>query len=488
MSEIAPPLPRTEPSEDLEGRLVISPRVIIGGVWHLFISMRFGLVLILFLAVLGLVGTLLMQAPAGLKSDPQQYDAWLQTLRPKYGGWTGVFEALGFFAIFSSIWFQGTAILLMASTLACSVNRGPILWRQARHPRMDQSEAFFARAPLRASIDTPLDTDAAVDVLRQSFRAKGYRTVVERDERGIHVLGDRFRWGPFGTVIAHLSLVVVVAGVLIGSAFGFRDSGFAVPIGTRVDVGYGSGLTVVARSFTDTYNSENGAPSDYESDLVVYRGQDQVAAQTIRVNQPLTVGDVSFYQSFFGPAAQMRIADASGAVIYTGGVPLLWNTKDETERAGRFDLPSEGLTAFVVSAASGKVSTTIKPGQVQVELYKSGTSTPVGIAILNQGKPAVVGGLTATFEREQQFTGLIVAKDPGVPLVWGGSALLVIGMCIVFFLRNRRTWALVRPREGGGSTVRIGAVVRHDAVFESEFQQYITALTRALAGRTDARG
>ncbi len=483
MSEIAPPLPRTESVDDVDGGLAISPRAILERVWHLFISMRFGLVLILIIAVLGLIGTLLMQEPAGLRSDPGARAAWVESLRPKYGGWTGIFDVLGFYDIFGSIVFQATAILLMASVVACSLHRGPFLWRQARHPRVGQSKAFFERAPLRATIDTPLDADAAVDALRRSFRARGYRTVVARDERGIHVLGDRFRWGPFGTVIAHVSLVIVIAGVLLGSAFGFRDTGFAVPIGTRVDVGYGTGLTIVARSFTDTYSNENGAPSDYQSDLVVYRGQEQLAAKTIRVNEPLEVGGVTFYQSFFGPAAQMKVADATGAVVYAEGVPLLWDTRDETERAGRFDLPSEDLTVFVISAASGKVSKDIRPGQVQVELYRTGVSTPVAMAVIDQGKPATVGGLTVTFEREQQFTGLIVAKDPGVPLVWGGSALLVVGMCIVLFFRNRRAWALIQPRDDGGSTARIAAIVRHDAAFEKAFQEYVAAVTRAVAGR-----
>ena len=177
---------------------------------------------------------------------------------------------------------------------------------------------------------------------------------VEREGDTIHVFADRFRWGPFGTVIAHLSLIVILVGVLVGSAFGFRDTGFAAPIGTKVDVGYGTGLTLVAKSFTDTYSAENGAPSDYQSDLLVYSGEQQVAAQTIRVNQPLRVGDVTFYQSFFGPATAITVKDASGAIVYDEEVPLLWNSKDDTERIGRFDLPDQGLQMFVVSAASGK--------------------------------------------------------------------------------------------------------------------------------------
>jgi cytochrome c biogenesis protein len=347
---------------------------------------------------------------------------------------------------------------------------------------VEQSDAFFDHTTLAGTIDSRLGPDEATDALVASLRARGFRIVTTRDERGIHVFGDRFRYAPFGTVVAHLSIVVVVAGVLLGSAFGFRDTAFTVPIGTPVDVGYGTGLSVLARSFTDSYSTENGAPSDYASDLVVYRGGEQVAAKSIRVNEPLTIGDVTFYQSFFGPATDIRIADETGSVLYAQGVPLLWDTRDGNERAGRFDLPQKGLTVVVVSAASGKVSSQVRAGQVQVELYPLGGSAPVATAILDQGKPATIDGLTVTFEREQQFTGLIVAKDPGVPLVWGGAVLLVLGMCTVFFLRNRRTWGLVRAKADGGSVVRIAAIARHDAAFASDFDGYVAALGRALDG------
>jgi len=69
------PVPATaradrEPTDDLDGGLAVSPAEISQRLWRFFISMRTGLVLILALALLGLVGTMLVQAPDGLKSDP----------------------------------------------------------------------------------------------------------------------------------------------------------------------------------------------------------------------------------------------------------------------------------------------------------------------------------------------------------------------------------------------------------------------------------
>lgn len=482
MSQIAPTLPRSEPVDDLDGAIAISPTLILERVWHFFISMRTGLALILGLALLGLIGTLLVQAPAGLQSDPKAYAAWLDSLRPKYGGWTNVFDALGFFSIFGSIWFKGIVALLMTSIVACSVNRAPHLWKQATQPRLDKSDAFFEHAPLHATLEVPADPEAALGEVAAAFRSHHYRTVVEREGDDIHVYADRFRWGPFGTVIAHLSLVVILVGVVVGTSWGFRNPEFAVPIGTRMDVGFGTGLTLEARSFSDSYNAENGAPSDYASDLVLYRDGVQVAAQTIRVNDPLRYGEVSFYQSFFGPAAQVQVRDAAGNVVFDQGVPLLWSSNEGTERVGQFPLSDQGLTVFVVGAASGQVSRDIRAGQMQLEVYRSGENTPLDIKVVDQGKPVTIAGLEFTFARERQFTGLIVARDPGVAVVWGGAILLVLGVCLVFFFPNRRAWALIR-REAAGSSVQVGALVRHDVTFETDFNTFVDGLRLALEGR-----
>ena len=109
-----------------------------------------------------------------------------------------------------------------------------------------------------------------------------------------------------------MSVVLILAGALVGSMFGYRNSDFTATVGSVVDVGDGTGLTLMARSFSDSYY-ENGAPSDYASDIVLYRDGQQVAQQTVRVNQPLSFDGTTFYQSFFGPAAVMQVSHQDGS-------------------------------------------------------------------------------------------------------------------------------------------------------------------------------
>jgi len=474
----------SEPAEDTGGRMSIGPSDIGDRLWRIFTSMRTALILMLMLAVLALVGTLVVQAPAGMASDPQAYAAWLDTVRPKYGGWTTPMDMLGAFNIFSSWWFKGIIVLLTTSILACSVNRFKGLWKTAVHPRTRMTAVFYDRAPHSERIDATVATDAALADVTKIFKARHFRTVVERDGDEIAVYADRFRWAPFGTLMAHISLVMILVGALMGSFWGFKNAEFAVPVGSTVDVGNGTGLSVKATSFNDSYYA-NGAPSDYAADLVVYKDGQQVGAQTIRVNQPLEAGGVTFYQSFFGAATDVVVKDAGGNVLFDKGVPLLFTSDSGIDRIGQIVLPDKGLTVLVVAAASGNEDPNIKAGQVQFEVYKTGTNTPLGIQVVNQGSSASLGGVDVTFARERQFTGLIVSRDPGAIFVFGGAMLLVAGLFLVFFFPSRRIWTRIVPGPSGAE-VRVGATSRHDATFGPDFQKLVGEMQRSLTGTRSA--
>jgi len=141
-----------------------------------------------------------------------------------------------------------------------------------------------------------------------------------------------------------------------------------------------------------------------------------------------------------------------------------------------YSLADQDLTVYVIGVASGQTDPNIKPGQIEFEAYQgTDQSTPVAVQVADEGKPVTIAGLQFTFVRERQFTGLIVAKDPGAPVVWAGAGLLVLGVIMVFLFPMRRLWARVRP-VGTGSDVRLAAASHHDLGFESMFQSVLAAV------------
>lgn len=475
--------PPVEATDDLDVSVGLSPYYLMDRVWRFFISKHTGLVLILLMGLLSLAGTLLAQAPDGMRGTA--YAGWLDSVRPRYGGWTDLLNRLGMFEVFSSLWFKAVSGLLAVSILACSVNRAPQLWRRAMHPRVHMADSFFTHAALGAELTVPAPPARAFEEVRDTLRAHRFRVIVDPRGRGLALYADRFRFGPFGTVLAHVSFVVILLGVLLSASTGFKDTQVAVPVGTQVAVGHGTGLSVRADAFNDSYYLD-GSPRDYSSDLVILRGGRAVARQTVRVNSPLRYAGISFHQAFFGVAADMLVKDSTGRTVHTGGVPLNWSSSDGKHTIGQFTLADAGLTVYVVAAASGEVDPSIGAGQVQLEIYRTGAEQqPIATQVIDQGRATTVSGLSYTFVRERPFTGLIVSRDPGALWVWIGSTLMVLGLFMVFFFPHRRIWVRVY-RTATGSEIHVASPTRRDSGFESLMRRVSTQL--ASAGGPPVRG
>ena len=65
-----------------------------------------------------------------------------------------------------------------------------------------------------------------------------------------------------------------------------------------------------------------------------------------------------------------------------------------------------------------------------------------------------------------------MAKDPGVWIVWLGSALLIVGLIVSFFFSHQRVWVRKTPRE----IILAGTASKNRLAFEKTFQKWADKL------------
>lgn len=466
-----------EPVDGLDAPVHISPKSLFRKVYAFFHNKKVGLFLIFATGFLSLIGVLARQMPDSVRLDPASKAAWLEQVRPIYGGWTEVVDAVGIFHIFSSPLFLGVAVLLAVSIIACTTHRLPNIYRQSYRPRTGVRQSFFHHAKLAEEIESPLGVDETKAAVRQALRGRRYRVIEDPD--GETLYSDRWHWAPFGTAAAHAGYVVVMAGFLVSSFAGFRIDNFELTVGLPREVGYGTGLTAQAESFQDSYDPATGTPIDYVADLVVSRDGEQIAHQDVRVNEPLVVDGIYFHQASFGVSAVVDVTDAAGETLFQGGVPLSWTTPDDTRQYGVVVLEDLDLELFVIANASGQTSPGLGAGQARVELYPVDSQTPIDMQTVDAGGSVAVGDVTVSFEREQRFTSLIVKKDPGTLVVWVGCALLIVGMTCTMALRHRRQWVRVMPA-GAGSLVRVATTDKVDSIRRRNFETLAESISSAV--------
>jgi len=85
------------------------------------------------------------------------------------------------------------------------------------------------------------------------------------------------------------------------------------------------------------------------------------------------------------------------------------------------------------------------------------------------------------------YTGLELAKDPGMNIVWAGSAMLVIGLCIMFYMPHRKLWVVLDKHDNALRVRMGGSTTRNKLGFEREFHDLFMKLDASLADISSRR-
>ena len=451
------------------------------GLWRLFTSVDFAVVQIIVLALLAVVGMTLQQLPDGAFRSAGDYAAQMDILRARYDpilgpGVVQALERLGAFAIFRSPWFSLGLVVLVVSIVVCTLDRTPRLWRGVSDVRVVQPESFFdPRLPDRAAMTgvAPADVVAVV-------RARGFRVREATEPDGtVHVYGDRHQYTKLATLFTHLGLILFLVAAAVTARLG-DEQGLVVPEGESLTVQpIGTpGLLLVKNLGFEAPGFETGMPTDFTTDLAVFRDGREIARKTIRVNDPLSVSGYTFHQNGFGAAPHVIVRDAAGRPLWDAQVPLTDSAADSPY--GILAVPGRdlGLQLLLSRDVDGVGVLLVLPYRI-VGTDADGDPIPenYGAVTLLRGDTKVSDELGLSIELVDfgQYTLLIAKHDPGQGLVWLAFLALITGITITFYLPRRRVWARL------ATDGRLGIVWRSDRYVdvEREFGRLLDDLVAA---------
>jgi cytochrome c biogenesis protein len=460
---------------------------VVDRIWRFFCSVRAAVYEIAILAVITLLGTLRGS------SVPNSIEEALPFTAPVIDRWYD-------YDFFHSFPFMFMLALVSVAIAICTLNRAPSIWRTIANPTVATTHGFLNGADTSASFASAHSSKELAATLVETLRAKRYRVLTETRGDEIHVYGDRNRYAKLGTFPFHLALIMILVGGIVGARYGFRENGFSIAEQSVRPVGHGTGLSVKLEQFNDSYR-ENAMPDDYRSDLVIYEDGKEVKRGSVRVNHPMTYGSVIFYQSGFGQAVSLKIAEATGATIFDDSLPLgeYFSSSNPDAPAARQDFPHLGYRLNVIApstAFDGRPEVgniTLKPGEMYVEIVplngNADISEPQG-AVVGQGDAVQLGSLGVQFVRERRFTSLQVARNPGIPIFWAAAILLVGGLAVTFYFPHRRVRAIVS--NGGsanaGSLAKLAPLAKRDWSGQRDFFRCVDALEARLGTRPVVKG
>ncbi|MCK9925677.1 cytochrome c biogenesis protein ResB [Frankia sp. Mgl5] len=323
--------------------------------WRQLTSMRTALVLLFLLALAAVPGSLIPQRNLN-PMKVEEYFAEHPTLAP----WLDRFSV---FHVFGAPWFAAIYLLLFISLIGCLWSR--VHWHaRALFTAPPKAPARPGRLPGGSTWTSPLDAPDAVDLARGALRGRRFRVAVapgdarRPDGSPDHsVAAEKGYLRESGNLVFHLALVALLAGMGLGSWFGYQGTvlvvtgnGFANTLisydqysgGELVNAADLPPFSVTLDQFSASYQ-DNGQPADFRAD-VSYQSDigAPVRTDTIRVNHPLRIGSAKIYLIGHGYAPHFVLRDSAGAVVWESYVPC-------TPRDGMFTstctvkIPDTGL-------------------------------------------------------------------------------------------------------------------------------------------------
>jgi cytochrome c biogenesis protein len=265
-----------------------------------------------------------------------------------------------------------------------------------------------------------------------AVEAAGYRARLERgrgrtsDRWAIHAV--RRGWARFAGILSHLALVVIVLGAAIGAAFG-SESVFSLLPGDQalLDVPR-PGFSAAVR--LDTFEAEfgpDGRPRRLDTRVTFVRDGEPVRVALLRVNQPGDFDGFLVHPWTYGPAVRLRVTTLGGSALLDAPVPL--DGVRDGVPVGSTELPSVGLTLglAITDADGNELGVSVVDG-----------SGLVDSARLRPGDEARIGDLVVALEGFDAWVTFLSRRDPGMPVLFAGAALLCATLAVAFWLPRRR--------------------------------------------------
>ena len=420
-------------------------------------DLRVAIVLLLVIASTSGVGTAIPQR------EPAELYHRLYDPQP----WLGLLNADGVLAlqldhVYSSGWFLGLLAWLALALLLCSWRRQwPAL--QAALRWIDYSSP---RQLSKLSVAETLSTDtpkASLDQLAGLLQRQGWQ-VQRHDDR---LAARKGLLGRVGPLLVHAGMVVLMLGAAWGALGGQRAEQYLAP-GRSLELmdSRGSSQLTLALDHFSIQRDPAGRPEQFTSQLRILEGDGSggslLKQAEISVNHPLRFQGVTLYQ------ADWALATIS---LQLGKSPLLELPLQSFPQLGE---QIWGIVLPTRPDGSEPVLLSLGSEQGPVEIYGA---DGISLARLAPGGPAVeVKGLPIRVESVLPASGILLKRDPGVPLVYAGFAIALAGGGLSL-LATRQLWAIAEQPDGQAGQLHVAGLCNRNLTgFAAELPQMLAQL------------
>ncbi|WP_040980492.1 MULTISPECIES: cytochrome c biogenesis protein ResB [Oceanobacillus] len=443
---------------------------IIDKIWSFFSSVKVGIWLIVIALLASILGTIFPQAQFipqnAVSRDPAVY------YEDQFGILGLMYYQLGLYELYSSWWYMILLGLIGISLVICSLDRFVPLYKALKKQKAKRHETFLSRQ--RLYNETKHITQEEIEKVKKELRKQRYKV---RDENG-HILAEKGRFSRWGPYVNHIGLIIILlAAVLRLSPLLYLDEYIWVREGEQKVIPGTDGEYYIKNQdfimemhdenderFKDAIEKEGMVPSNYQTDVVIYKDNDNNVPGAEPELEPILESSIQMNNP----------AKFDGYTLYQSGYQLNEFTNMEFKVFESDDPDETSLGSFTIDLTNPESNYVLENGfKVDVEQYypdyilnddgtpTSETNYPRNPAFVFSVSPpdsdsaevSFIGiGMNIDATGENDYTiglqdyeshdvsGLQVRRDYTLPLFGLGSAIFMIGVIQGMYWQHRRIW------------------------------------------------
>ncbi|MFJ8715154.1 cytochrome c biogenesis protein ResB [Streptomyces violaceus] len=503
----------TAPKEDLPNLPALGVIGWARWIWRQLTSMRVALLLLLLLSLGAIPGSLIPQSGVD--------ETKVADFRKSHETLGDIYDKLGLFHVYGSVWFSAIYILLFISLIGCIVPRtwqfvGQLRGRPPGAPK--RLNRLPAHTTWRTTAEPEQVHRAALALLKKRrFRAHLAGDAVAAEKGYVRELGN---------LLFHIALIVMLVAFAWGQLYKSEGNklvvegqGFSNTLTQYDDFKSGNLFTsddlvpfsFNLKKFTGTYERtgpNKGTPRVYKADLTYSAGPyGKDENTTVQVNHPLEIDDSKVYLVSHGYAPVITVRDAQGKVVYDDAVPLLpldanvtssgvvkvldgyRNAEGKKEQLGfnaffvptfgghasgtmlsqfpALDSPVLALSAYHgdLGADSGIPQSVYQMDKTNMKEFKDSKGKlfkrllrPGDSMTLPNGAGSVTFGKTV-----KEWAGFQVVQEPGGGWALTGAVAAIGGLAASLFIQRRRVWVRAVRGADGVTVVEMAGLGRSES-------------------------
>ncbi|MCX5248112.1 cytochrome c biogenesis protein ResB [Streptomyces sp. NBC_00201] len=478
--------------------------------WRQLTSMRVALLLLLLLSLGAIPGSLIPQT--GIDETK------VADFRKAHTFLAPVYDRLGLFHVYSSVWFSAIYILLFVSLIGCIIPRTWQFIGQLRG-RPPGAPKRLTRLPAYTTWRTGTEPEQVRETALALLSKRRFRAHLDGDA----VAAEKGYLREVGNLAFHIALIVLLTAFAWGQLFKSEGNKLVVEGGgfsnttTQYD-DFKSGnlfttddlvpFSFTLDKFTGTYEKSGpnrGTPRTYQASLTYREGAyGKARTDLVKVNEPLEIGDARVYLTAHGYAPLITVRDGKGNVVYRDAVPLLpldsnvtstgvakvldgyKNAQGVREQLGisAFFLPtytkgSETASTFPalnnpvlnltpfhgdLGVDSGIPQSVYQLDKSHVKAYKDAK----GAQLRDNLRPGQTmklpnGAGSITYEGTKEWANFQVVQQGGTKWALGGALTAIFGLAGSLFIQRRRVWVRAVKGADGVTVVEMAGLGRSES-------------------------